>query len=78
MFFLPRLNTVVKAPSLSKKCFQIFRLYMIGKGIVKGIDVFIFHITGDMIAYRHLNDDTSILLQRFWTVRFVISFQGVL
>ena len=78
MFFLPQLNTIVKAPLLSKKCFQNFRLHIIGKGIVKGNDVFIFHIAGDMIADRHLNDDTSILLQRFWTVRFVISFQGVL
>jgi hypothetical protein len=43
------------------------RLHMIGKGIVKGSGVFIFRIAGDMIADRHLNDDTSILLQRFWT-----------
>ena len=73
MFFLPQCNTFIETTLLLDKCFQTFRFDVIGKGIVKGDDVFVFHIVSDVIAGRHLNDDTGILLQCPWTVRFVIS-----
>ena len=73
-FFFHSSTHLLNPPCCLINAFKFFGCTLIGKGIVKGSDVFIFHIAGDMIAGRHLNDDTGILLQRFWTVRFVISF----
>jgi hypothetical protein len=54
----------------------MFRFEVFGKGEFKCCDVLVFHVGGDVIAGRHLNDDTGILLQCPWTVRFVIAFKA--